>query len=154
MRNKAHCQAERKDSVLFCIGCTPDCQVSRIKNKFGSGGGEVWMTEHNSEYLKILKSIPAGAGVTGIACTLNLLEGGFALLQKHIPAQCVYLNYSGCSKHWGDSSSVTSIFEEQISRQQKISQAGKRVEIRFPQQIQAASFSLGVVAGGKNEFQF
>ncbi|NJM15304.1 MAG: DUF116 domain-containing protein [Bacteroidales bacterium] len=36
----------------------------------------------------------------GVACMLNLIEGGYLLKKLKLPAQCVPLDSSACKNHW------------------------------------------------------
>ena len=47
-----------------------------------------------------MKSENKNTGYIEVACVLNLLEGGYAMKNLELPAQCVFLDYCGCINHW------------------------------------------------------
>ena len=47
-----------------------------------------------------MKNFFADTAIIGVTCVLHLISGGSKLQQADIPAQCVFLNYSGCKKNW------------------------------------------------------
>lgn len=60
------------------------------------------LIRHSSSFSKWLEpwSKQRKTGLIGVACVLNLLTGGFEMKRLGIPSQCVFLDHSGCRKHW------------------------------------------------------
>lgn len=81
-------------------------------------GVETLIFEHTSDYMKWLKPLNnrKNTGLIGTACVPNLLSGGFALKRMNIPSQCIYLDYSGCSRHWCKNDRPTTIVLSKLKR--------------------------------------
>ncbi len=76
---------------------------------------DVQIVEHGSDLTtESTQLADQNLGIIGVACSLQLLEGGWMLKKMGIPAQCVVLNYSGCCHHWQEEQVVTSLFEEAL----------------------------------------
>lgn len=95
-----------------CIGCSDNCNVNQLKNYIEK---EVYVIKHESE---LFKDIPTHEkktiSIIGIACVLNLINGGLKAKSLGMPAQCVILNYVGCSNHWMQNRISTSINSEKL----------------------------------------
>ncbi|WP_406542058.1 DUF116 domain-containing protein [Clostridium ljungdahlii] len=48
-------------------------------------------------------------GVVGVACVLNLIEGGLKARSLNLVPQCVILDYCGCKNHWDNNGIQTDI---------------------------------------------
>lgn len=81
-------------------------------------GVETVLIKHATDFSKWLKpwANQSQTGLIGTACVLNLLGGGYEMKQMGIPSQCVYLNYSGCKKHWNKTGVPTEINIDRVSK--------------------------------------
>jgi hypothetical protein len=55
-----------------------------------------------------------GAGVTAVACVLNILPGGLEMRDRGIAAQCLPLDFPGCRKHWDRLGFPTAVNEKRL----------------------------------------
>lgn len=98
---QTQCLAEPDEAGLRCKCCSEKCQVGMVAKLGKEYGYGVLIITHETE---ALKSAATGSkdslGVIGVACALNLLEGGWKARALNYPAQCVLLNYPGCKAHW------------------------------------------------------
>jgi hypothetical protein len=110
MRKSSNCKARVGQAGLICTGCTSSCTVNQVNKTFSGDHVKVLVVPHSSGYKKSVSSLTESAtGYLGAACALNLLEGGFSLMEKGFPAQCVYLDSPGCNKHWKGNGKCTQI---------------------------------------------
>ncbi len=111
------CQAKYLDGDLVCSHCSSQCQINQIDSDLQKRGQSVVLIPHTSGFTKFLKKWEnnSDTGLVGVACTLNLIQGGYAMKNLHIPSQCVFLNHCGCKKHWL-SGETTSIDQKQLNR--------------------------------------
>jgi hypothetical protein len=103
MRNpKNKCEAEIIGYRMRCKACSSYCNINKIQNNFAHQGFEVAIIPHSSGFTKFLEfwKNQEHTGLIGVACVLNLLKGGYEMKNLNIPAQCVFLDYCGCKKHW------------------------------------------------------
>jgi hypothetical protein len=100
-RSEKECLAVREAEGLTCAGCLTECRVNQIREMGLKRGFKVYIIPHASDLS--LWSPREGRplrGVVASACVTTLVEGGWELRRYDVPAQCVLLDYSGCSKHW------------------------------------------------------
>lgn len=112
--NPQGCQAEPWLLGLSCTHCTPGCRVSRIANLGLKHGFTAAMVLHQtslSSHAGDLETFnrQGGCGVLGVACVLSLLEGGYLLESRGLPAQCVPLDHSSCPNHWQGGKGPTTV---------------------------------------------
>lgn len=117
MRSNSKCKAVKNGNNLFCVQCQYECNIGKIKAKFGNTDTEIVVIPHSSSFSEFLKPYAnqRETGLIGVACILNLLKGGFEMMQLNIPSQCVFLDYSGCDKHWCQKSIPTTLSNSQIN---------------------------------------
>jgi hypothetical protein len=96
------CKAVFDGKGMLCQGCNSTCNIHQTAGSVGYKGVKTYIIHHSSMFSQNLKYLTDAkdTGIIGVACALNLLAGGYELKKKNIPAQCVYLDYSGCKKHW------------------------------------------------------
>jgi hypothetical protein len=96
------CKAKYDGKGLLCQRCNSNCNIRRIEDSVGHTDVKTYIISHLSSISASLKSMinEKDTGIIGVACTLNLLAGGYELISRKIPTQCVYLDYSGCKNHW------------------------------------------------------
>jgi len=115
----SRCIAQNTDSGLHCLGCTPGCRVNELTRLGEKNSFEVFVIPHESTAFTRWTRKPAEAGevgIIGIACVLNLIEGGWRSKNLDIPPQCVFLDYCGCSNHWLNKGVSTDINIPQLKR--------------------------------------
>ena len=101
IHNNEECRAKRIKEGLICDGCTPQCNVNKLREMGKRKGFDVYVIPHASD-LSLWSPQPGSPsrGVIASACVTTLVEGGWELKRYDVPAQCVLLDYSGCKKHW------------------------------------------------------
>ena len=97
------CKAKMQEGEMVCRHCSPSCNVSRISKELSGKGIRSVLIPHSSKFSQYLQlwANQKETGLVGIACVLNLIRGGYELIDLNIPSQCVFLDYCGCKKHWG-----------------------------------------------------
>jgi hypothetical protein len=110
------CKSVKKGNDIICTGCTATCRIKQIKQLGENAGFEVFIVPHSSGFTKWLEQWrdQTHTGVVAVACVLNLLAGGYEMKSLHIPAQCVFLDYCGCKKHWCHYDLPTDIDEKRL----------------------------------------
>ena len=117
MRGKRsmECSAHVDGVDITCAACDPDCAVNHLTRRMRALGAAVYMVPHASGFSRWLQHWQAsGAGVTAVACLLNIIPGGYEMRQLGIASQCVPLDYPGCRKHWDRKGISTAINEERL----------------------------------------
>ena len=112
------CKAESMGLYFQCKSCSKQCEVNKIKYSNIKLGVETYIINHSSdmqEFLKAWKNQDI-TGFIGVACVLNLIEGGYEMQDMKIPSQCVFLDHCGCKKHWHKTGIPTSINHEQLTK--------------------------------------
>jgi uncharacterized protein len=128
----SRCKAVNSEKGLFCMGCTSECSVNRLTKLGKECGFNVMIVPHESSISAIGNSNPftiSDTGVIGVACTINLISGGWMLQDMKIPAQCVLLDYCGCKKHWSKEGIPTEININQLKRILGIENINKKVPV-------------------------
>lgn len=112
------CKAHQQGDDISCTHCTRNCNVSRITALGEDKGFKTFIVPHSSGFTKWLKrfSNQNNNGVVAVACTLNIVAGGYEMRELDIPSQCVLLDYCGCKKHWHETGFPTDVNDEQILR--------------------------------------
>ncbi len=102
MTKSNSCKAELVDNQLKCMHCTESCNVSKLTTNLNKRGIKTVLIPHSSGFSKFLKpwENSTDTGLVGVACTLNLITGGYEMQKLNIPSQCVFLDTCGCKKHW------------------------------------------------------
>jgi uncharacterized protein len=116
MAKNSKCLAYQTPQGHQCAHCTKGCSISGASLTMEENGGHAFLVYHSSGFSKSLKqwANQSDVGLIGTACTLNLLTGGYEMKRLNIPAQCIFLNYSGCKKHWPSVNSPTTINLQQL----------------------------------------
>ncbi|HEY9122803.1 MAG TPA: DUF116 domain-containing protein [Bacteroidales bacterium] len=116
--DNGQCKAIFAEIEGKCTSCSRNCIVNTIKNQVEDKNTTVALITHSSSFSRVLQKYEnqTGVGLVGIACILNLLTGGYELKRLNIPAQCVFLNYSGCKKHWTKDGVPTTLYIEQLKQ--------------------------------------
>jgi hypothetical protein len=132
------CKASRNGLEISCTSCSKVCNVNIIKQSINKHGVEVYLLPHSSTFSMFLENWKNNKelGLVGVGCVLNLLAGGYEMRRLNIPSQCVYLNYSGCRKHWHDKGIPTNL---QLSQLHKILGIGVEKNEAVPERIEVLS---------------
>lgn len=111
------CRAFLFDKKLRCTGCSPECNINKVKKEYVGKNTEVVLIPHSSGFTKYLAywKDQNRTGLVGVACVLNLLKGGYEMQKLNIPSQCVFLDYCGCKKHWHKKGLPTNINRNQLN---------------------------------------
>jgi hypothetical protein len=104
-----NCQAFKGPIGLVCKACQNACRVHKLKHFYEAKGISVVLIPHSTTQMS---HDVKGLGIVGVACALNLLEGGYKAIRLGLIPQCVLLDYPGCEKHWHDKGLSTRINEE------------------------------------------
>lgn len=96
------CRAKRVGLDMICAHCDRGCRVSQITRAAAERGVSAHIIPHSSDFTRWLRTWAEGrnVGVIGVACVLHLITGGLELRSLGIAAQCVLLDFCGCSQHW------------------------------------------------------
>jgi hypothetical protein len=112
------CKAKKNSLDYICSRCSPNCKINQyssfgLKNNF-----EVHIIPHSSYFTNWLRhfAVGSGIGVVGVACPLNLINGGLELKSLNIPTQCILLDYCGCKTHWDKDGFPTDINFNELKR--------------------------------------
>ncbi len=103
------CQRVKTDLGVRCQQCSALCQVGRLVSRGTKHSFGVLIISHASRaFPKALDAAARGGtvGIVGVACPAHLLAGGWACRRQNIPAQCVPLDFPGCS-HWREQPAPT-----------------------------------------------
>lgn len=121
------CQAGMAGDDLLCTGCSKGCRVNQIRKHLQHHGVEVRLIPHASSFSKWLEPYRDNQeiGLVGVACTLNLIKGGYEMKALNIPSQCVFLNFCGCPRHWPTISKCTNLSTTRLDKILKISKVQK-----------------------------
>jgi hypothetical protein len=99
-----------------CVGCKSTCNVGKVFRSLFPYKVDIYLIPHSSDFSKFLQRWRGNDDVAlvGVACVLNLLMGGYEMIDLDIASQCIYLDHCGCKKHWDDNGIATSINIEQL----------------------------------------
>lgn len=112
------CRAQQQGDDITCTHCTKNCNVSRVTSLGRDKGFKTFIVPHSSGFTRWLErfSNQSNNGVIAVACTLNIVAGGYEMRDLDIPSQCVLLDYCGCKKHWHETGFPTDVNDRQILR--------------------------------------
>lgn len=115
---RAECRSVNAGLHKICTGCTSRCGVNALQRSMQLQGIAVRLIPHSSGFSKFLEhwQHQQKTGLIGVACVLNLLSGGYEMQRLGIPSQCVFLENSGCKKHWHPQGIPTRINEQQLTK--------------------------------------
>lgn len=119
--NDIKCKAKKTDKGYLCASCTESCKVNKLSQMGSKHDFKVYMISHESEAFSKKKIKKEEIGVVGVACVLNLLEGGWRAKSLNFVPQCVILDYCGCKNHWHKEGIQTDINIKQLKRVLQIS---------------------------------
>ncbi|MGE5480283.1 MAG: DUF116 domain-containing protein [Chloroflexota bacterium] len=113
--NGQGCKATGEGLDMVCAGCSGECNIGKVKRALPNNA-KVYIVPHSSGFSDFLKrrAVESDVAVVGIACTLNLLRGGYEMMRLGIPSQCVFLDFPGCKKHWSQTGTPTEIHVDQL----------------------------------------
>jgi hypothetical protein len=96
------CKARISGLVRECVACSSDCNIGKIKREIADERHRVYIIPHSSDFSRFLRQWQgqSDTALIGVACVPNLIMGGYEMQSLNIPAQCVFLDYCGCQKHW------------------------------------------------------
>lgn len=117
LHNNENCRGIQLEKGLICTGCHKDCRVNQLRKMGCQLNFEVYIIPHSSDLSQW--QTDAGdekLGVIASACVTSLVEGGLELRRYGVPAQCVLLDYSGCSKHWHPVGVTTELNQKEMFR--------------------------------------
>ncbi len=124
MREKSAelCNAKKMGLDFLCTGCSNTCKINSIKKQVKEYDCDTYIIPHSSDFSNWLKKWEntTEIGVIGVACPLNLMQGGLELRALNIPSQCVLLDYCGCKNHWCKEGIATGINNTQLLSTVKI----------------------------------
>jgi hypothetical protein len=112
------CKAIQLGDDITCTHCTKNCNVNRITSLGKQNGFKTFIVPHSSGFTKWLKrfSDQNENGIVAVACTLNIVAGGYEMRELNIPSQCVMLDYCGCKKHWHEKGFATDVNDRQLMK--------------------------------------
>lgn len=94
------CKAIHTKNGYLCTNCTSMCNVSRISKMGRQSIFQVYIIPYESDAFSKVSPLKDKVGIVGVACVLNLLEGGWKAKSLNFIPQCVVLDYCGCRNHW------------------------------------------------------
>ena len=111
MKKSENCQAVEIMNGTVCRHCNTDCNISKVSTEMLNQGVHTFIVNHATGFSSALKqwANQSRIGLIGTACTLNLIQGGIEMKRLNIPAQCIFLEYSGCQKHWTSEGKPTNV---------------------------------------------
>lgn len=112
------CKAEPSAMGLRCAACEPKCRVHQLTKLGEKHGFGVRILPHESDFAAGNGAGPGldDVSIVGVACVTNLVAGGWKAQSMGLPAQCVLLDYAGCSGHWDEEGIPTEINIRQLKR--------------------------------------
>lgn len=106
------CKAIKTEKGYSCVGC----RINEL-TKWGKNNNlQVFIIPHKSDAFSNKKIKLGEIGIIGVACVLNLLDGGWKAKDLNFVPQCVLLDYCGCKNHWDKNGILTDINVEQLER--------------------------------------
>jgi hypothetical protein len=112
------CKARHDGKELVCRQCSRQCRVGQVATAMRKRKVTTYLIPHSSGFSRFLRhwENTPDTGLVGVTCMLNLLAGGYEMKRRNIPAQCIFLDYCGCQKHWGGDGYPTSLHLEALVR--------------------------------------
>ncbi len=113
-----NCKAQKNGLEMRCTACNPYCNIGMIKNMMIEENTEIFLIPHSSDFTRFLENWQNNSetGLIGVACVLNLLQGGFEMKALNIRGQCVFLDFAGCAKHWDAKGIATAVDPKQLAK--------------------------------------
>jgi uncharacterized protein len=110
------CGAKHDGKELVCMQCSRDCNVGRVATAMKKRKVKSYLIPHSSGFSKFLGKWENNpdTGLIGVTCILNLLAGGYEMKRLNISAQCIFLDYCACKKHWDKNGAATTLNIEQL----------------------------------------
>lgn len=115
-RGQNECKAKATKEGYVCRHCEDKCRVNELTKLGETKGFEVLVIPHASSTFKQSNIEYGKVGIVGVACILNLLEGGYKARRLNMIPQCVILDYCGCKNHWDDEGIVTDINLDELKK--------------------------------------
>jgi uncharacterized protein len=111
------CKAYNDGETLLCARCNTSCTIHILSKKLAKHGVQCSLVPHSSDFSRFLKrwQNSTDTALVGVACVLNLLRGGYEMRRLLIASQCVFLDFSGCKKHWHSMGIPTSLNQTQLN---------------------------------------
>lgn len=128
------CRAKQQGRGFVCSRCTKECPVNKLCQIGQRNNLKVRMVPHESSIASTKTDnslFDLNTGVIGVSCVLNLISGGWMLVDKGVIPQCVILDYCGCKNHWHSEGIPTCINEKQLLKileTQEITKGDKKSE--------------------------
>lgn len=113
---KGACRAAYRGREITCTSCTATCPAHLLKTRLQEQGVATFLIPHSSSFSQFLEQWQGQKDIAlvGVACVLNLLTGGYEMMKLGIASQCVFLDYSGCRKHWHPEGIPTNLNTRQL----------------------------------------
>lgn len=114
--NAQGCRAVTVGTVTTCARCTESCGINRVTSQLEKHGVGTSLIPHSSDFTRFLKNWEnsGSTGLVGVACVLNLLTGGYEMRRLNLASQCVFLDFSGCRKHWDSEETATGLYVQKL----------------------------------------
>jgi hypothetical protein len=110
------CGAIHDGKELVCMQCSRDCNVGRVATAMKKRKVKSYLIPHSSGFSIFLRKWEnsTDTALIGVTCILNLLAGGYEMKRLNIAAQCIFLDYCACKKHWDKNGAATTLNVEQL----------------------------------------
>lgn len=111
---EGQCRAVRDGLDISCSRCDPDCEVAALDRLGRERGFRVFVVPHASSFTAWLEHWQGSPSTSllAVACPLHLVSGGYEMRALGHQAQCLMLQYSGCSRHWDPRGTPTRVDRE------------------------------------------
>ncbi|MDD2643851.1 MAG: DUF116 domain-containing protein [Methanobacteriaceae archaeon] len=111
------CQGKKTPLGCSCQKCDKNCPTYHLKTKADREGFEIYTVTHESDAFKnVTMEDKKEIGIIGVACVLNLINGGWKSYELGMPAQCVILNHVACANHWTKEDIKTDFNQKQLNK--------------------------------------
>ncbi|MGZ3882273.1 MAG: DUF116 domain-containing protein, partial [Flavisolibacter sp.] len=110
------CKARDDGKELVCMRCNSICNVGKVATAMRKHKVKAYLIPHSSGFSRFLRKWEntSDTGLIGVTCILNLLTGGYEMKRLNIPAQCIFLDYCACKKHWDPKGPPTALNVQQL----------------------------------------
>lgn len=100
-KDSESCQAIEDSGSYTCTHCSGGCVVPALERLCDEYDAELVLIEHSRNFTAWIDDPVRvkDAGIIGVACAVNLVEGGLEASRRGIPVACVPLDHPGCT-HW------------------------------------------------------